>query len=86
MRGGIKIKLYTNTIISISDAKQNFSKITRTVDEHGSAIITQDNVPRYLVLDFKKVQEEQTLSNENIIAISRRVMKQNKEAYKVLAE
>lgn len=80
------MKLYTNTLISISDAKQNFSKITRTVDEYRFAIITQDNVPRYLVLDFKKVQEEQTLSNENIIAISRRIMRQNKEAYKVLAE
>lgn len=80
------MKIYTNPLISISDAKQKFSKITRTVDEYESAIITQDNVPRYLVLDFKNVQEEQTLSNENIIAISRRIMRQNKEAYKVLAE
>lgn len=80
------MKLCTNTLISISDAKQNFSKITRTVDEYGSAIITKNNVPRYLVLDFKKVQEKQTLPNEDVMAISRRIMKQNKEAYEVLAK
>lgn len=80
------MKLCTNTLISISDAKQNFSKITRTVDEYGSASITKNNVPRYLVLDFKKVQEEQALPNEDVMAISRRIMKQNKEAYEVLAK
>ncbi len=46
----------------------------------------KNNVPRYLILDFKKVQEEQTLPNEDVMAISRRIMKQNKEAYEVLAK
>ena len=49
-------------------------------------VIMKNNVQRYLVLDFKKVQEEQTLPNEDVMAISRRIMKQNKEAYEVLAK
>ncbi len=46
----------------------------------------KNNVSRDFALDFKKVQEEQTLPNEDVMAISRRIMKQNKEAYEVLAK
>ncbi len=29
----------SNTMISISEANQNFSKVARLVDQHGSAVI-----------------------------------------------
>lgn len=76
----------TANLISITEANQNFSKVARTVDTQGSVIIMKNNVPRYLALDFKKVQEGQTLPNEDVMAISRRIMKQNKEVYEVLAK
>lgn len=44
----------TKTMVSISDANQNFSKVARLVDECGSAVILKNNVPRYLVIDFSK--------------------------------
>ena len=37
----------TNTMVSITEANQNFSKVTRMVDEKGSAVILKNNVPRY---------------------------------------
>ena len=42
----------TNTMVSISEANQNFSKVARLVDEKGSAVILKNNVPRYLIIDF----------------------------------
>ena len=48
----------TNTMISITEANQNFSKVTRVVDEHGTAVILKNNVPRYLVFDFSKAEQE----------------------------
>lgn len=39
----------TNTMISITEANQNFSKVAKVVDEHGTAVILKNNVPRYLV-------------------------------------
>lgn len=80
------MKINTDNLISITEANQNFSKGARTVDTQGLVVIMKNNVPRYLILDFKKVQEEQTLPNEDVMAISRRIMKQNKEAYEVLAK
>ena len=37
----------TNTMISITEANQNFSKVARVVDEHGTAVILKNNVPKY---------------------------------------
>ena len=37
----------TNTMISITEANQNFSKVAKVVDEHGTAVILKNNVPRY---------------------------------------
>lgn len=76
----------TNTLVSITGANQNFSKVARLVDEHGTAVILKNNVPRYLVIDFSKAEDDTTASNEEILSISKRLIEQNKEAYEVLAK
>ena len=76
----------TKTLISISEANQNFSKVARLVDECGSAVILKNNVPRYLVIDFSKAEQETTTSDDDVLSISKRLMEQNKEAYEVLAK
>ncbi len=76
----------TNTMISITEANQNFSKVTKVVDEHGTAVILKNNVPRYLVIDFSKAEKEKFAGNEDVFAISDRLIKQNTESYGVLAK
>lgn len=76
----------TNTMISITEANQNFSKVAKVVNEHGTAIILKNNKPRYLVIDFSKVEKERVANAEDVLAISERFIKQNKEAYEVLAK
>lgn len=62
----------TNTMISISEANQNFSKVARLVDERGSAVILKNNVPRYLVIDFSKADEDVIASDEDVLSISKK--------------
>ena len=76
----------TNTMVSITEANQNFSKVTRVVDEHGTAVILKNNVPRYLVIDFSKAEAQKIADIEDVAAISERLIKQNIEAYKELAK
>ena len=76
----------TNTMVSITEANQNFSKVARLVDEHGTAIILKNNVPRYLVIDFSKADEDAVASNEDVLSISKRLLEKNKESYEVLAK
>ena len=76
----------TNTLVSITEANQNFSKVARLVDQYGSAVILKNNVPRYIVLEFSEVEKVQMASDEDIADISQRLIAKNLEAYKELAK
>ena len=76
----------TNTLVSITEANQNFSKIARLVDEKGSAIILKNNVPRYLIIDFSKAEELTEADDLDVKEISQKLLEANKEAYEVLAK
>ena len=73
-------------MISITEANQNFSKVTKVVDEHGTAVILKNNVPRYIVVDFSMMEKEKIAATEDVLSISERLIEQNMEAYKVLAK
>ena len=76
----------TNNIVSITEANQNFSRVARLVDENGSAIILKNNTPRYILIEFSQMEQEQAMSDEDVLSISRRLIAKNKEAYEVLAK
>ena len=76
----------TNTMVSITEANQNFSKVARLVDEYGTAVILKNNVPRYLVIDFSKAEQDKIALDEDVMSLSRRILEQNREAYEVLAK
>ena len=76
----------TDNLVSITDANQNFSRVARMVDENGAAIILKNNVPRYILMEFNQLEEEQLAVDEDIQEISKRLMAKNKHAYEVLAK
>ena len=76
----------TNTMVSISEANQNFSRVARLVDENGAAVILKNNVPRYLLIDFSQVEAEQVSKDEDVMEISKRLLQKNHKAYEVLAK
>ena len=75
----------TNNLVSITEANQNFSKVARLVDERGSAVILKNNTPRYLIIEFSQAEQLQAAEDEDVMNISARLLKQNREAYEVLA-
>jgi antitoxin Phd len=79
------MNINTNNLVSISEANQNFSKIARMVDENGSVVIMKNNVPKYLLIDFSQAEGEQAVSDEDVRAISKRLIAKNREAYGELA-
>ena len=76
----------TKNLIAITEANQNFSKVARMVDENGSVLILKNNVPRYLIVEFSLAQQMQEADDEDIIGISKRLIAQNRETYKILAQ
>ena len=76
----------TKSLVSITEANQNFSKVARLVDENGSAVILKNNVPRYLIVEFSQAENEQIAVDEDVMDISKRLIAKNKKAYAVLAK
>ena len=76
----------TNTMVSISEANQNFSKVARLVDQYGSGGILKNNSPRYLILEFNQADEQLAAPTDDVLAISKKIMARNKTVYKELAK
>ena len=76
----------TDNVVSITEANQNFSRVARLVDENGAAVILKNNTPRYVLIEFSQLESEQQAADEDVLAISRRLMAKNKEALKKLTK
>ena len=76
----------TKNMVSITEANQIFSRVARMADENGSVVILKNNAPRYLLIEFEKAEQEQTADEEDLLAISKRLIEKNRKAYEVLAE
>ena len=76
----------TNTMVSISEANQNFSKVARLVDQYGSAVIRKTNSPRYLILEFNQADEQLAAPTDDVLAVSKKIIARNKTVYKELAK
>lgn len=80
------MKINTDTIVSISEANQNFSKVARLVDQFGSVVILKNNAPRYFICDFNQADQMLTAIDEDVLASSACLMKRNEVVYKELAK
>ena len=76
----------TKNLVSITEANQNFSRVARLVDENGAAVILKNNVPRYVLLEFRQAEQEQLAEDEDILAVSKRLIAKNRRAYEELAK
>ena len=76
----------TKTIVSISEANQNFSKVARMADEYGQVLILKNNSPKYLLIEFDSYRDEETISDAVLKAASKRLIKKNENVYEELAK
>ena len=65
-------------------------KVIHTRNQRQAAAIvppvSYTHLPRYVLIEFSQLESEQQASDEDVLAISRRLMAKNKEAYEVLAK
>lgn len=77
----------TDTMFSMTQANQNFSTISRTVDKNGKAVILKNNKPKYLVVDIESNECVFDMTDEEKIdLISARILKKYLPAFKELAK
>ena len=89
MKGVLNMTVNTNTLVAMTEANQNFSKVTRLVDDEGIAVILKNNKPRYIVVNFDEYDEIRT-ARENrkkmIEAAANDLIRENMDALLELAK
>lgn len=73
-------------LVSISEANQNFSKVARMVDENGAVVILKNNTPRYVLIDYSKLQDDTEADNEMLEDVATRLLEKHKKAFEELAK
>ena len=76
----------TNTIVSVTEANQNFSRVTRIADQRGQAVIFKNNRPKYLLLDIDSNPQIEMTDDEKIDFVAARILRQYKPAFLELAK
>ena len=79
----------TRNLVPMTEANQNFSRVTRMVDENGMAVIMKNNKPRYIVVDFTEYEQIKAMQAARARRISDeadRVLDENMEAFLELAK
>ena len=76
----------TNEIVSVSEANQNFSKVTRIAEKNGQAVIFKNNKPKYILLDLEKNPIIEMTDDEKIDFVAARILKKYKPAFLELAK
>ena len=76
----------TNTIVSVSEANQNFSRVTRIADTQGQAVIFKNNKPKYLLVDMENTSCFDMTDDEKIDVIAARILKKYRSAFEELAK
>lgn len=76
----------TNAIVSMTEANQNFSRVTRIADANGQAVVFKNNRPKYLLIDMDRSPLLDMTDDEKIDVVAARIMKKFKSAFEELAK
>ena len=74
------------SLVSITEANQNFPKVARLVDENGSAVILKNNVPRYLIIELQQFQKEELAEMADVRHLAQRIVDRNRKAFEELSQ
>ena len=76
----------TDSLISITEANQNFSRVTRIAEQKGQAVIFKNNRPKYLLLDLDNAPLLDITDEEKIDIAAARILKRYLPAFQELAK
>lgn len=84
------MQINLENLVSISEANQNFSKVARLVDANGTAVILKNNVPKYVLVDYQTLLDQQakdtTISDDTLDSVANAILSRHLDAFKELAK
>lgn len=76
----------TKTIVSVTEANQNFSRVTRIAEKNGQVVIFKNNKPKYMLVDLDVSPMIDMTDDEKVNVVAARILKKYKPAFMELAK
>ncbi len=80
------MNINTETITTMTEANQNFSKVAKVAENNGQAVIFKNNKPKFLLIDVESNSYFDISDDEKIDVAARRIMNRFKPAFEELAK
>lgn len=80
------MQIDTNTIVSVTEANQNFSRVTRIAEKSGQAVIFKNNRPKFLLIDVEHSPILELTDDEKIDIVAARILNRFRPAFEELAK
>ena len=80
------MQIDTNTIVSATEANQNFSRVTRIAEKNGQAVIFKNNRPKFLLIDVERSPVLELTDDEKIDIVAARILNRFRPAFEELAK
>ena len=80
------MQIDTNTIVSVTEANQNFSRVSRIAEKSGQAVIFKNNRPKFLLIDVERSPVLELTADEKIDIVAARIQNRFRPAFEELAK
>jgi len=80
------MQIDTNAIVSVTEANQNFSRVTRIAEKSGQAVIFKNNRPKFMLIDLENSPILDMTDDEKIDVVATRILRRFKPAFEELAK
>ena len=80
------MNINTETITTMTEANQNFSKVAKVAESNGQAVIFKNNRPKYMLIDLENSPMIEMTEDEKIDFVAARILKKYKPAFLELAK
>ena len=80
------MNINTETITTMTEANQNFSKVAKVAENNGQAVIFKNNKPKFLLIDIDSDSYFDITDDEKIDVAAKRIMQRFKPAFEELAK
>ena len=80
------MRIDTNAIVSVTEANQNFSRVTRIAEKRGHAVIFKNNRPKFMLVDLENSPILDMTDDEKIDVVATRILRRFKPAFEELAK
>ena len=75
-----------NSIVTATEANQNFSRVARLAEKRGRVVVFKNNRPKLLVIDLDTEPQIEMSEDEKLEFVAGRILREHRAAFEELAK